>query len=85
MSIPKAGAKPSSTSGSSHPKYSRPDLLTTYYETVVVKINNKMVRVQLNSGTGRTLILQELADRLKLRHYSKHNLNLGGFDGLSSQ
>ena len=85
MSIPKAGAKPSLTIGSSHLKYSRLDLLTTYYETVVVKINNKMVRVQLDSGTGRTLVLQELANRLKLRHYSKHNLNLGGFDGLSSQ
>ncbi|KAH9387691.1 hypothetical protein TYRP_008885 [Tyrophagus putrescentiae] len=85
MSIPSAGAKHSSTSDRHHLKYSRPELLTTYYETVVVKINNEMVRVQLDSGAGRTLILQDLADRLRLRHYSKHSLNLGGFDGLSSQ
>ncbi len=85
MSIPSAGVKSTSNSNREHLRFSRPELLTTYYETVVVKINNEMVRVQLDSGAGRTLILQELADRLKLRLYSKHNLTLGGFDGLSSQ
>ena len=85
MSIPSAGGRSTSTSSREHLRFSRPELLTTYYETVVVKINNEMVRVQLDSGAGRTLILQELADRLKLKLYSRHNLSLGGFDGLSSQ
>ncbi|KAH9390521.1 hypothetical protein TYRP_022936 [Tyrophagus putrescentiae] len=85
MSIPSAGGKAAVPINSQHLRYSRPELLTTYYETVVVRINNEMVRVQLDSGAGRTLILQELADRLKLRLYSRHNLKLGGFDGLSSQ
>ena len=85
MSIPKAGSSHASPSKRSHLKYARPELLTTYYETVVVKINNEFVRIQLDSGAGRTLILQELADRLNLKHYSNHDLNLGGFDGLSSQ
>lgn len=84
MSVPRPHSGKSSSS-SSCLQFSRPDRLTSYFETVVVSINGQKLRIQLDSGSGRTLILKDVADRLNLKPYAKHKLNLGGFDGLSSQ
>ncbi|KAH9402715.1 hypothetical protein TYRP_015466 [Tyrophagus putrescentiae] len=84
MAIPNVG--PNQPITQSHgKKYARPELLTTYLQTVVVTINGERVRVLLDSAAGRTLILESLVNRLKLPDYARHNLNLGAFDGSSNQ
>ncbi|XP_017494215.1 PREDICTED: uncharacterized protein LOC108382340 [Rhagoletis zephyria] len=62
-------------------KYSRPELLHTYYKTVVVRINDQLVRVLIDGGGGRSGILEEWANRLKLPTYSPHSLSIGGLGG----
>lgn len=85
VTIPEAGINITAIHAGHHLPLSRPELLTVYHQTVVVNINGQRVRVQLDSGSGRTLITEELANRLKLPIYATHKLRLGGFDGTSSQ
>lgn len=62
-------------------KYSRPDWLVSFYQTVVVSINGEPVRVLLDSGGGRSMILESCADRLRLPTHSPHSLSIGGLGG----
>lgn len=66
-------------------KYSRPETITSHYQTVVVDVKGEKVRVLLDSAAGRSLILEDLATRLNLEHHCNHHLTLGSFDGSSSQ
>ncbi|KAH9405998.1 hypothetical protein TYRP_014296 [Tyrophagus putrescentiae] len=75
--------KPSDSESDEVPalKYSRPELLTSLYQTVCVSINGQWVRVLLDSGGGRSAILASCANRLNLPTYAPHHLSIGGMGG----
>lgn len=52
---------------------------------MTVKINGVLVRCLLDNSAGRTLILENLANRLRLPEYAQHTLHLGAFDGTNTQ
>lgn len=64
-----------------HLKYSRPELLVSYYKTVVVRIHGEKVRVLLDGGCGRSSILASTASRLNLPEYAQHELQVSGMGG----
>lgn len=61
-------------------KYARTDLVS-FMSTVLVNINNQLVRVLLDSAAGRTVVEESLANRLGLEIYDSHSLNISGFNG----
>ncbi|KAH9403312.1 hypothetical protein TYRP_015195 [Tyrophagus putrescentiae] len=90
MSIPSAGAKHSSTSDRHHLKYSRPELLTTYYETVDLADRLRLATLQqaqsesrgfdgLSSQSSERLVTANL-NSIKSRHSCGTALQTEGYE-----
>ena len=56
----------------------------SYYQTCLVRINGRIVRIVLDSAGGRSLIVQDLADRLNLEKFAEYKVNFGGPFGNTS-
>lgn len=62
-------------------RYSRPHAIVSYYQTVVVNVNNQKVRVLIDGGCGRSSILESCAKRLNLPTFAQQELRVGGLGG----
>ena len=58
--------------------------LKSYYQTCLVKINDKIVRIVLDSAAGRSVVIERLCNSLNLEEHSQQKLNIGGPFGKSS-
>ena len=61
-----------------------PTKIQSHYQTILVRVNNKVVRAFLDSGAGRSLIREDLAEELRLSEYAKQNLGIRGLEGGNS-
>ena len=56
----------------------------SYYQTCLVRINGRIVRIVLDSAGGQSVIVQDLADRLHLDKFVDYKVKFGGAFGSST-